>query len=201
MKEEPKFVISGEIEQDNPKDLRSEKKTGPGGVLVFFIVFSILASLYIIYLHVGIHQRKQQEKKQQQEMAKVDSLSLELNNASIKIDSLLIEQIKLQKANDLLAENALDADAPGVFFEVQIGSFTDFNVDRYLEELSALRQEKYDGKTKLILGRFRSLKTALLFENDMKRLGLREAFIVGRIDGTLVDYNVALEEQKKRDKQ
>lgn len=200
MNEEPKFVISGEIEQDQSNAQTGDKKSGRGAVLVFFIVFSILAIGYIVYLHLKLYQHRAEQEKQIQVQRGLDSLSMELNNASTKIDSLLIAQIKLQKANDMLLENGLDIDAPGVFFEVQIGSFTDFNVDRYVEELAAIRQEKYDGKTKLILGRFRSLKTALLFENDMKRLGLKEAFIVGRIDGTLVDYNIALEEQKKREK-
>lgn len=177
-----------------------EKRGGRGVVLVFFVALSILAVFYILYLHFRLHETQSLKESEERAIALADSLSLELNNASTKIDSLQIEEIKLRKANDLLGENVLDVNAPGIFFEVQIGSFTDFNIDRYQEELAALRQEKHDGKTKLILGRFRSLRSALLFENDMKRLGLKEAFIVGRIDGTLVDYNLALDEQKKRER-
>jgi len=81
----------------------------------------------------------------------------------------------------------------GIFFEVQLGSFEDFDLDQYLSQLANLRQEKYDGKTKLLLGRFRSFRKALLFESDLKKMGFTEAFIVGRIDGEMVTYKEALE--------
>jgi len=114
----------------------------------------------------------------------------------VKFDSLLKENIGLKRDVEILVENSEKLD--GVFFEVQIGSFSDFDLDNYLEQLANLRQEKYDGKTKLLLGRFRSFKKALLFENDLKRIGMDKVFVVGRIDGVLVPYKEALEEYQRR---
>jgi len=106
-------------------------------------------------------------------------------------DSLENIIYKLRTENEILAENS---DPPiGVFFEVQIGSFTDFNIDQYNTNLANLRQEKHDGKTKFLLGRFRSFKKALLFENDLKHMGINNAFIVGRIDDKIVTYKEALQ--------
>ena len=87
---------------------------------------------------------------------------------------------------------------PGVFFEVQIGAFENFNLDEYEAELSEMRQEKHDKKNKFLLGRFAELNKALRFENDIKRLGLSGAFIVGRIDGQLTSKEEAIKAQKLR---
>lgn len=86
---------------------------------------------------------------------------------------------------------------PGVFLEVQIGSFENFNLEAHQEELGELRMEKHDEKEKFILGRFTDLNRALRFENDMKRIGVKGAFIVGRIDGKLVKKEEAIEALKQ----
>jgi hypothetical protein len=102
----------------------------------------------------------------------------------------------LRRDNELLIENSDRTD--GIFFEVQIGAFKDFNLDQYLQNLSALRQEKHDNRNKIILGKFRSFDKALLFENDIKRMGFDEAFIIGRVDGKLMPYQDALALLKKK---
>lgn len=55
-------------------------------------------------------------------------------------DTLKRKVAQLIKDNEILAEN--NDSAGGVFFEVQIGNFKNFNMDAYLGELQALRQEK-----------------------------------------------------------
>jgi len=121
----------------------------------------------------------------------IDSLTLRTENLQMKLDSLINSNSELQRDNEILSENSNDLS--GVFFEVQLGSFNDFDLDHYLENLANLRQEKYDGNTKLLLGRFRSFKKALLFESDLKNMGFEQAFIVGRINGELVTYKEALQ--------
>ena len=88
----------------------------------------------------------------------------------------------------------------GIFFEVQLGAFQNFNLDEYLSELAAIRQERHDEKNKLLLGRFTDLNKALRFENDLKRIGVSGAFIVGRIDGALVSKEAAIQAFKERNK-
>ncbi len=121
----------------------------------------------------------------------IDSLTQRTENLQMKLDSLIISNSELRRDNEILSENSEDLN--GVFFEVQLGSFNDFDLDRYLANLANLRQEKYDGNTKLLLGRFRSFKKALLFESDLKNIGFEQAFIVGRINGELVTYKEALQ--------
>ncbi|MFT4522106.1 MAG: hypothetical protein ACI8ZN_001046 [Bacteroidia bacterium] len=107
-----------------------------------------------------------------------------------QIDSLTLVNIKLIADNEILVENSDRID--GIFFEVQIGSFQDFNIDQYVEHLANLRSEPHEGGNKLLLGRFRSFKKALLFENDLKRIGMKDVFVVGRVDGKLTPVMDAL---------
>lgn len=129
----------------------------------------------------------QTEKYRQQ----AKDMALEASGSERLRDSLENIIYKLKTENEILAENY---ETPqGVFFEIQLGNFKDFNIDKYNENLANLRQKKHDGKTKLLLARFRSFKTALLFENDLKRMRINNAFIVGRIDDKIVTYKEALD--------
>jgi hypothetical protein len=51
---------------------------------------------------------------------------------------------------------------------------------------------EYYEEEKLILGRFRSYKKALLFENDLRSLGVPEVFLLGRVDGRIMTFKEAM---------
>lgn len=180
------YDISPYIEQELEKGMRKPR--------ILIALFAVLATVFFIW--GAISQYKLQATRNQ--ITSVNELKhqISVNNAEATQfgavqDSLENQILKLKKENDLLAENT--SVPVGVFFEVQIGTFTDFNLDQYNKNLANLRQEKYDGKTKFLLGRFRSFKQALLFESDLKRVGINSAFIVGRIDDKIVTYREALE--------
>lgn len=127
-----------------------------------------------------------------------------LESELVQKDSMLrAKNMKIKALEEALAE--LDVPGPtaadsGIWFEVQLGSFTDFDLDEYIDELVQMRQEKEGSNAKLLLGRFRSIKPALLFENDMHRLGLKDAYVVGRINGEIVDAEVALKAIERQNK-
>ena len=123
-------------------------------------------------------------------------LNQKLQDQNATNDSLANIILKLQKDNELLSEN--HEPPTGIFFEVQLGSFNDFDMDSYLQNLAALRQEKHDAKTKLLLGRFRSFKKAMMFENDLKQMGINNVFLVGRIDHKIVTFQEALNALEQR---
>jgi hypothetical protein len=157
-------------------------------------ILSALAMVLFIWAAISQYQM-QQNKKLVKEAADIKAV-YDSNRDGVEykqhiIDSLQNEILKLQKDNDILAENTPNQD--GIFFEVQIGSFTDFNMNQYLENLANLRQERHNNKTKFLLGRFRSFAKAIKFESDLKVMGIRSAYLVGRIDGKLVSYQEALE--------
>lgn len=194
-----KFILDGRIE-DRGSDPNS-KSAMQRQLQIYRYLFgaSILAiltfaGLFTWSLNSGIKQKRELD-NMATELSAARELTRISDSLSARLDTLSKKVALLERDNELLIENSEQLD--GVFYEVQIGSFTDFDLDNYLEQLANIRQEKYDGKTKLLLGRFRSFRKALLFENDLKKLGLTEVFIVGRIDGRLVPYKEALETQQR----
>lgn len=107
-----------------------------------------------------------------------------------KNDSLRLVLTRLQVSNDLLTEN-YSADE-GIFFEVHMDFSGDFDLAKYKTELSTLLSNEYDERDKLVLGRFKSFRKALLFENDLKKMGLKNLYLLGRVDGKIMTLKEAL---------
>lgn len=194
-----KFVIDGEIEVKPESAYLNRQKSQKSKKLI--VGLWILGAACLLLCLVLLYQFYQTEiltnKMTEMKDKIVTAEKLIQENQAYKEtnDTLQKKVMELKKSNDILAENSDKAD--GIFFEVQIGNFYDFNIDAYMNELEALRQEKSGNNSKLILGRFRSFQKAMLFENDIKRMGFANAFLVGRIDGKLVDYQEALAAYQK----
>lgn len=118
----------------------------------------------------------------------------EVETCSENLKKAKAEMLQLQNEHAILMPQFKTPQ--GVFYEVQIGAFQNFNLYDYTNELAELRQEKTDTNNKFLIGRFAELNKALRFENDLKRLGLSGAFIVGRVNGKIVSKEEALKAQK-----
>jgi hypothetical protein len=178
--------------QDENEDLRKENdglRSSAKTLRVLAIIFGILSFVgigYILFSHLKaplfgpIATEHEAYTAQSEELKKLKS----------KVDTL-------QKANDILVEQQPEIEE-GVFFEVQLGAFQDFNMDDYQAELSALRQEG-DATRKFTFGRFRDYTKADKLKNDLQRMGVSGAFVVGRINGQRVeDIQEAIKASKKR---
>jgi flagellar basal body-associated protein FliL len=179
------FTIAGDVEIP-------EKYPKNKGLSVFVIIISIVLILVLAVTVMYFLNKKKPVSPQN--MAYQDTVG-EVYQLKEQNDSLLklIRELRGQ-----LGTLASQSAAPqGIFYEIQIGTFQTFNLNEYLNELAELRQETFDGKNKYLLGRFTDYDKALRFENDLKRMGFRDAFIAGRIDGKLVDKEVALDYQRK----
>jgi hypothetical protein len=113
------------------------------------------------------------------------------------LGKLRIEFDSLREANNILVENVTPAVQSGVFFEVQIGAFEKFDLQKYSEDLSRLRGENAEGMNKYVLGRFRNFKRAQAFKDDVQRMGIADAFIAGTVDGQRVELSDAVKASKK----
>jgi len=103
----------------------------------------------------------------------------------------------LREVNNILVENATPSISAGVFFEVQIGAFQNFDLQKYGEELARLRGETEEGMNKYVLGRFRNFKRAEAFKSDVQRMGISDAFIVATIDGRRVELAEAIKASRR----
>ena len=119
---------------------------------------------------------------------------------AIQVDTLnhLKQQYdSLREVNNILVENATPSVSAGVFFEVQIGAFQNFDLEKYGEELARLRGESEEGMNKYVLGRFRNYKRAEAFKRDVQRMGVADAFISATIDGREVDIKDAIKASRR----
>lgn len=174
------FSIEGSIEDQFPQEKKSPIKK-LNWLLLVLLVFSLAINVYFLWFNkdkVTIGQNNKKEQTAYNEH--IDSLNLVITGLQNQI-GILLPQAKTPA---------------GIFFEVQIGAFDNFNLDAYEAEMSEIRQEKHDTKNKFLLGRFAELNRALRFENDLKRLGFTGAFIIGRIDGRITSKEEAIKAQK-----
>jgi len=148
------------------------------GVLLF------LAVGYIIYIeHFPPFFGRWPELKQ-------DLQVLQSKNSQLtdRVDSL-------NRVNNMLLE--LSPYYTGVFFEVQIGAFENFDLEKYKEGLARLNIDYSGDLDQYTLGKFRELDMAKDFVEDIREMGIRDAFIVAKIDGERVTVAEALEEAEK----
>ena len=144
--------------------------------IALLIVF-IIASLGIIYFLSGEGSSPYFGKPQQ---LNAQLLKLELENATLLklVDSLEI-------SNEILMQES--SDPSGIFYEVQIGVFKNFDIEKYNKNLQKLQYTTVSGINYLTLGKFRDFDDAKDFALDMRRIGIKDAFIVSKLDGKRVD--------------
>lgn len=200
--ESSKFKLEGEAHNNPASEYIEEQiELGKSKQRIIIAILSILALILLIWASISQYKLisvNQTLTKTEKYRLQADAIMREMKGVEFMRDSLENVIYKLQTENDILSENYNPPQ--GVFFEVQLGNFNDFNIDKYNENLANLRQERHDNKTKLLLGRFRSFKKALVFERDLKRMGIVNAFIVGRIDERIVTYKEALDAIEKGNK-
>ncbi len=188
-----KFSIDGDIQ--TPKESSYLKEVDKIQATRFKRISSIFIVLFILAFTIAVSQyfalQKSSQDLEQFKIAHAETtLQEQVDQLTHANDSLLLALAKLKLNNDLLAEN-FDP-RHGIFFEVHMDFEGDFDLDQYQAELSKLMSVEYDGREKLVLGRFRSFKKALLFENDLKKLGIKNLYLLGRVDGKIMTFKEAL---------
>lgn len=154
-------------------------------LMTVFMIIAVLLAAYVVYIELeepafGKWKRLQQEKQQTEQYN----------------DYLLSRIDSVARFNDLLMENS--PNYSGVFFEVQIGAFKEFNLQQYQESLQNLRTYQENDLNKYVLGKFRSYDMAQTFLKDIQRMGISDAFIIAKIDGKRVELKTALVAARER---
>lgn len=112
-----------------------------------------------------------------------------------KNEQLRSELDSLNRVNGLLLE--LSPYYTGVFFEVQIGAFEHFDLTDYKDDLVKMNIDKTEQVDQYTLGKFRDLDRALAFRKDIQRMGIKDAFLIAKVDGRRVTVKEALVEQER----
>lgn len=123
--------------------------------------------------------------------AKVKELNDEIAklNAQLKASELaaekLAEQVKLEQLRYVELEKTIPTTKlpDGTVYQVQMGFYQYLDLVSFNDKLKTVRAEEIDGKKRYVIGHFENLLDAVQFSNDIKRIGVTDAFVTQYIDG------------------
>jgi SMC interacting uncharacterized protein involved in chromosome segregation len=130
-------------------------------------------------------------KMQNQHQSKVKELSDEIArlNAQLKTAELNVDQLSKQLKLEQLRYEELEKTIPttelpeGTVYQVQMGFYQYLDLVSFNDKLKTVRAEEIDGKKRYVIGHFENLLDAVQFSNDIKRIGVSDAFVTEYIDG------------------
>lgn len=108
----------------------------------------------------------------------VSNLKDQLAQRNSEIGSLK-DEIAALKIKNLELENAASKveEAPELGFRVQIGYYKVFDINKYLVEPKTVVSEEIDGANRYSIGYFTDLEQAVEFRNDLRKMGIKDAFV------------------------
>jgi TolA-binding protein len=124
--------------------------------------------------------------------SKVDSLQEIVNKKSAELAALETKYQKLQAAYDA-EKNKVEKDIDqGLVYKVQVGAFVHFDINKYLKDTGEnFEGETADGMNKYTMGKFKDYTLAEAFMKDIKKMGIKDAWVVPLIDGKRVTHEEA----------
>ncbi len=180
---EQKFEIAGEIEGGSEN---KAKRSINGRFFLFVFVIIVVGGIwYFPFLQDSFPALK---KITMNGAPSMDSSFLKQGANQQAFDSLVSVNDSLQRLNTLLIESSNDN--TGIYYEIQIGAFKNFDLEKYQRGLKELHAETtIDGTDKLTLGRFTNLNTAKDFLADVREMGFKDAWIVAKENGVRIAFD------------
>ncbi len=123
----------------------------------------------------------------------LDKCEAERNGMKAEVEAL---KTQLAQCNTALEASKVQVDKGverGLVFKVQIGAFQFLDLKKYFESLGDqnLTTETVDNLNKYTIGKFKDLNTAEAFKKDIRRMGVKDAWIVAYFDGVRIDMKEA----------
>lgn len=79
-----------------------------------------------------------------------------------------------------------NAPQKGTVYKVQIGLYKDFNINKYFDQPRFIGYEEVDGMNRYIISYFPDEEVAKAFVADVRKMGIKDAFVSKYIDGIRV---------------
>lgn len=126
------------------------------------------------------------------------NLEQKLSSKDKEIDNLSRQLANLKRSNNQVSvntdESTINEWEEGVVFKVQLAAFDDFDLRGLSENGSDLKIIDQDGYIKYVLGQFRDYNMADQFKKKLRKIGVKEAWIVPYKDGQRVALKDVLTE-------
>jgi len=111
-------------------------------------------------------------------------LKLKLAAANIEKRALADKLATLEADYTSLKKSIPSTKLPaGTVYQVQMGYYQYLDLMSFNEKLKTIKAEEIDGAKRYIIGHFDDVMTALQFSNDIKALGVKDAFVSQYVDG------------------
>ncbi|MBC6994969.1 hypothetical protein QWY85_01240 [Neolewinella lacunae] len=107
-----------------------------------------------------------------------------------------VNQLQQQLAQERASRNdQVDTDrntVAGVIFQVQLGAFAQNTVDPSMATDNALELQEQNGLQKFVVSQFRTYANAVQLRDRLRQMGVKDAFVVARNNGTRIDVQEAI---------
>ena len=124
----------------------------------------------------------------------VTALRTNLTNAQMENDQLRQQLAQAQAATT--TNDRLDTDqqtvVAGVIFQVQLGAYSQNTVNSDLSTGNALELQEQNGVQKVVVSQFRNYSSAAKLRDQLKKMGVKGAFVVAKNNGTRITVPEAL---------
>lgn len=137
--------------------------------------------------------KKNQELIYKQMQRKYDSLQNVLNANNSKMSQLEVQLLQAQAAS----LNAKPAGAKGYYYRVQLGAYKFYDIKSKNASDESFSAESTPEMDKMTVGLFYTLAEADQFKEDVRRMGIKDAYVVPFKDGKRVTHKEAAEGLKK----
>ncbi|HHG86302.1 MAG TPA: hypothetical protein ENJ82_16245 [Bacteroidetes bacterium] len=122
----------------------------------------------------------------------IDSLQVLVNSRNAEIAALKTKYEKLQMAYEAQKNINEKGIVPGLVYRVQVGAYVHFDMNQHLQHTDkTFEGESQDGMNKYLMGNFREFAMSEAFRDDVRKLGIKDAWVVPYIDGTRVTMDEA----------
>lgn len=138
--------------------------------------------------------KKNQELLLKQAQRKADSLQSIINSNGSRVSQLEAELIAAKAA----AANAKPAGAKGYYYRVQLGAYKFYDIKTKPAADESFNTESSNEMDKMTLGLFYTLAEADQFKEDVRKMGIKDAFVVPYKDGKRITHKEAAEGLKKK---
>lgn len=118
---------------------------------------------------------------------KIDSLQRALNESNNKM-RMMEADIEAAKKE---SSNAKQAVFTGYYFRVQLGAYQNFDIKGKMKNDDNMKAENAGGLDKYTVGYFKNYNDAQEFSKDVRKMGIKDAWVVAYKDGNRINVNEA----------
>lgn len=183
--------------------IRNRKQDGYKAKIRILLTSLIGTLVFVVYTYVrGPVFGSYKNKVQNYEALTLDIKDLQAENIEYKSE---VERLSRQLGNKSYSarkvldnSNSVSMASPELIYRVQIGAYRMFKMGLYSSDMTGVLERREGGFNKYSLGMFDTYKDALKFKTEVKRMGIRTAFLVAERNGRKISVTRALSIEKRK---